>query len=72
MKGSINEIQPIIKNRLLTVEDLAGIFGMTVQTIYNKCAKSSKHPFPKTLKPIRVGRKLRFRQSDVENYINSL
>ncbi len=60
----------VIKNRLLTAEELANYFGLAVQTVYNKCSKNAKHPLP--IKPLRVGRKLRFRLSDVEKYIESL
>jgi excisionase family DNA binding protein len=59
-----------IKNRLLTAKELANYLHLAVQTIYNKCSKNAKHPLP--IKPIRIGRKLRFRLSDVENYIESL
>ena len=60
----------IIKNRLLTAKELADYLQISKQTIYNKCSKNAKHPLP--IKPIRVGRKLRFRLSDVEKYIKSL
>jgi len=59
-----------VKNRLWTVEDLAEYLQVAKQTIYNKCAKGAKHPLP--IKPIRVGRKLRFRESDIKIYIDSL
>jgi len=60
----------VIKNRLLTAEEVANYLGISVQTIYNKCSKNAKHPFP--IKPVRVLRKLRFRLSDLEKYIESL
>jgi excisionase family DNA binding protein len=59
-----------IKNRLLTAKELANYLHYAEQTIYNKCSKNAKHPLP--IKPIRIGRKLRFRLSDVEKYIESL
>ncbi len=60
----------LIQRKLLNAEDIAEILGLTVQTVYNKCAKNAKHPLP--VKPLRVGRKLRFRLTDVEKYIESL
>jgi excisionase family DNA binding protein len=59
-----------IKNRLLTAQELANYLQLAEQTIYNKCSKNAKHPLP--IKPIRIGRKLRFKLSDVERYIESL
>lgn len=59
-----------IKNRLLTVKELANYLQLAEQTIYNKCGKNAKHPLP--IKSIRIGRKLRFRLSDVDKYIESL
>jgi len=59
-----------VKNRLLTAKELADYLQISKQTVYNKCAKGAKHPLP--IKPIRVGRKLRFRLSDLEKYIKSL
>jgi len=59
-----------IKNRLLTAEELANYLKISKQTVYNKCSKNARHPLP--IKPIRVGRKLRFRLSDLERYIESL
>ena len=59
-----------IKNKLLTAEKLANYLQLAKQTIYNKCSKNAKHPLP--IKPIRIGKKLRFRLSDVEKYIESL
>jgi excisionase family DNA binding protein len=59
-----------IKNRLLTAKELAKYLHLAEQTIYNKCCKNAKHPLP--IKPVRIGRGLRFRLSDVEKYIESL
>ena len=59
-----------IKNRLLNAEELANYLQLAKQTIYNKCSKNAKHPLP--IKPIRIGRRLLFRLSDVEKYIESL
>lgn len=59
-----------VKNRLLTAQELAEYLQISIQTVYNKCSKNAKHPLP--IKPIRVGRKLRFRLSDLEEYIKSL
>jgi predicted DNA-binding transcriptional regulator AlpA len=49
---------------LLTAGELAERWGIAERTVYNKCCRSSKLSFP--LKPIRIGRSVRFRVVDVE------
>ena len=56
-----------IQKRLLTVEETARMIGISPRTIYNGVSPKSKRPFP--IKPKKVGRLVRFRLSDVENYI---
>jgi len=72
---------------LLTPEQVADILKVSVNTIYKKCAPGYKEeekkgkkgktpelvdPFPHRIKPRRVGRCLRFRSDEVQEYIESL
>ncbi|WP_408998315.1 helix-turn-helix transcriptional regulator [Syntrophus buswellii] len=56
--------------RLLTLEEVAAVLGISPRTIYNGTGRKAKNPFP--IKPRRVGRLLRFDIRDVESYIESL
>jgi len=54
--------------KLLTITETAELLGISCRTLYNGCAPSSKHPFP--IRPIRVGRLLRFDSRDVVDFID--
>lgn len=56
--------------RLLTVEDIADLLGISPKTIYNAVGRKAKRPFP--IKPKKVGRLVRFDPRDVERYLSSL
>ena len=55
------------KNQLLDVKDVSGILKVSKQSVYNQL---SQKRFP--INAIKIGRLVRFRLSDVENYIKSL
>jgi len=54
-------------DELDTVKDLARHLKISPRTIYNK---TSNGTFP--IKPIRIGRLLRFRREDINAYLESL
>ncbi len=54
--------------RLLTVKETAVILGVSVRTIYNNIAPKSKGSF--CIKPIRVGRLVKFRMADIDDFLN--
>lgn len=56
--------------RLLTVEETARYLRLAPQTIYNRLSRNAKKPFP--VKPLRVGRSLRFDKRQIDAYIDSL
>ena len=58
------------KNLLLTVEETAQKLKISKQTIYNRVARKSKHPFP--IKPRRIGRCVRFALKDVEAFMEGV
>ncbi len=59
-----------IKKRLLTVEEAATYLGLAPQTIYNRTHKKSKNPFP--VRPLRIGRALRFDIRQLEQFVKNL
>jgi excisionase family DNA binding protein len=56
------------KNRLLSVKETAEILRLSPRTIYNRVAPGAENPFP--IKPKRIGRSVRFRNQDVQDYID--
>lgn len=52
--------------KLLTPEVLGEMLGMSVQTVYNRRAQGLSLP-----PAVKLGRLLRFRQSDVQDWITS-
>ena len=61
----MKEIIP--EKELLTIKELARYWSISERTIYNKL---SADIFP--IKPIKIGRLLRFRIQDINEYIDSL
>ena len=59
-----------IKKRLLTVKEAATYLGLAPQTIYNRTHRKSKNPFP--IKPLRLGRALRFDIRKLEQLVLDL
>ena len=57
------------QKRLLSIKETAKILGIAPRTIYNRIAPGSKRPFP--IKAKRVGRRVLFRASDVEAFIEA-
>ena len=58
------------QKRLLSIDETARILGIAPRTIYNRIAPSAKKPFP--IKAKRVGRRVLFRASDVEEFIEAV
>jgi len=56
--------------RLLNVSETAEFLGISPRTIYNGVCKKTKKPFP--IKPLRIGKSLRWDIQDLEKYIFSL
>jgi excisionase family DNA binding protein len=55
---------------LLTVKETAEILRISEQHIYNTTRRRAKgFSFP--IKPVRIGKNVRFRKKDVEEFINS-
>jgi len=55
--------------RLLTITEAASYLGLSRNHLYNKCAPGAKDPFP--VRPIRVGRAVRFDLRDLDRFIES-
>lgn len=55
------------KDRLLKIEEVAKLLGISKYTLYKRCAPGSDNPFP--IKPKRVGRSVRFSEKSVQQYI---
>jgi predicted DNA-binding transcriptional regulator AlpA len=53
--------------KLITIKALALQLDMAEQSIYNRTGRKSKKGFP--IKPVRVGRSLRFSQQAVDEFI---
>jgi excisionase family DNA binding protein len=56
--------------RMMSVEEVANVLGISPKTIYNQVGRRSKRPFPVRAK--RIGRLVKFDRQDVERYISSL
>ena len=56
--------------RLLNIKETSELLGLAARTIYNGVAPNSCHPFP--VKPVRMGKAVRFDLKDLERYIESL
>lgn len=54
----------IMEKQLLTVRETAEILNISDGTIYNRMSRDSKNPWP--IKPVRIGRSVRFRKADVD------
>ena len=54
-------------DQLMSVKELSGVLKQGKQTIYNQLSQGK---FP--IKAVRIGRLVRFRKSDVDNYLKSL
>lgn len=59
-----------IEPRLLTIKQTSQFLNIHPGTLYNAVAPNSLNPFP--IKPVRFGRKVMFRKTDLEQYVNSL
>ena len=57
----------IEKDRLLKIDEVAKLLGMSKNTLYKRCAPGAEKPFP--VKPKRIGRALRFSEKKVQQYI---
>ena len=55
---------------LLTVEDTATYLGIKPKSIRNRLGPRAENPFP--VKPVKVGGRVLFRRSDLDEYVSSL
>ncbi len=55
------------ENLLLTVAETAKRLSISKQTIYNRTHRKAKDPFP--IKPVRIGRCVRFALKDIEAFV---
>jgi len=55
------------EKNLLTVQETAQFLNISVHTVYMKSAPNSKRPFPFT--PVRIGRSVRYRKKDLEDFV---
>lgn len=53
--------------KLLTIKETAEILGLAEGTIRNRIKKTASKPFE--LKPVRIGRAVRFKKSDIEKLV---
>lgn len=56
-----------MEKRLIKVDELATMFGLSAKSLRNKLAKNAARPFP--IRPIRVGGAIRFDMKDVEAFL---
>lgn len=56
--------------RLLTVEEAGIYLGVSPRTLYNAVAPKAKTPFP--VKPVRLGRSVRFDVRDLDKFVSAL
>jgi predicted DNA-binding transcriptional regulator AlpA len=59
-----------MRKRLLSVEQTAEYLGLKPRTIYNQIGPRAKRPFP--VRPIRIGKLVKFDISDLNGYIDGL
>lgn len=57
-------------DKLMTIQDVARILGISERTIYNQVRKGAERKFPVKVK--RVGKLIRFHPKDVQRYIDQL
>ena len=55
-----------IEKKLYSVKETAAMLGISPRTIYNKTHRKAKSKFP--LKPVRVGRSVKFSFKDIESF----
>ena len=56
-------------NKWLTVKQTAEMLGIHPHTIYNGIAEKTDRPFP--IKPIRIGRAIRFPMERIREYMEA-
>jgi predicted DNA-binding transcriptional regulator AlpA len=54
---------------LLTTKQAARLLNISDRTLYNRTAPNAKNPFP--VKPIRIGRSVRFDIEDLKKFIEA-
>lgn len=59
------------EKRLLTIEEVAGLLGISPRTIYNQVGRKAKKKFPIKAKRV-LGGLVRFDPRDVWKYIETL
>lgn len=64
------DVKSFIKKRLLTVEEAAEFLSISPRTIYNKIGRKAQNRFP--VKPLRVGKCIRFDIEDLVEYVKIL
>jgi predicted DNA-binding transcriptional regulator AlpA len=58
------------ERKLLTVREVSEILNLKPRTIYNCTGLKAKRKFP--VKPLRIGKSIRFDMNDIDKYIESL
>ncbi|MFC1876230.1 helix-turn-helix transcriptional regulator [Thermodesulfobacteriota bacterium] len=59
-----------MKKRLLNVIEAADYLSISPRTLYNRISRKSTNRFP--IKPLRIGRSVRFDILDLRTYVESL
>ena len=54
----------------LTVREVSELLDISVSAIYNGTARNTAYPFP--IKPIRIGRRVRFSKKKIEEFIEQM
>ena len=62
--------EKVFTNRLLSIEEAATMLSLSPRTIRNQVGPKAMRNFP--IKPVRIGRAVRFRLSDVQSFIDKL
>jgi predicted DNA-binding transcriptional regulator AlpA len=55
---------------MLSVRETAHYIGLSEKTLRNRIGPKSPNPFP--VRPRRIGRKVLFDKSDIDNYLDEL
>lgn len=58
--------------KLLTVAETADLLGISDRTIYNGVCPSGRKRKPFPVKPVRIGKSIRFDLRDLEKFVESL
>lgn len=59
-----------LQRRLLSVQQTAEYLGLAVSTVYNRCGRKSKNPFP--VRPKRIGKSVKFDIRDLDKFLDTI